>query len=145
MLKVTSCGRKCTANKQDHGSAHDRRHIMTSPGYTGPAGTCKQVLPRLPCYYSIGRIQTVPQRLWRQISGLGDPHVLNFNMCIIIKSLLWTTVSFMMLYCHYIDFLVYVTHQRFHWWSEILHQLGDNLIDLSTIQIYTATKNNSLT
>ena len=35
MLKVTSCGRKCTANKQEPGSAQDRRHIMTSPGYTG--------------------------------------------------------------------------------------------------------------
>ena len=35
MMKVTSCGRKCTANKQEPGSAHDRRHIMTSPGYTG--------------------------------------------------------------------------------------------------------------
>ena len=35
MLKVTSCGRKCMANKREPGSAHDRRHIMTSPGYTG--------------------------------------------------------------------------------------------------------------
>ena len=35
MMKVTSCRRKCTANKQEPGSAHDRRHIMTSPGYTG--------------------------------------------------------------------------------------------------------------
>ena len=34
-LKVTSCGRKCTTNKPEPGSAHDRRHIMTSPGYTG--------------------------------------------------------------------------------------------------------------
>ena len=34
MLKVTSCGRKC-ANKPKSGSAHDRRHIMTSPGHTG--------------------------------------------------------------------------------------------------------------
>ena len=35
MLKVTSCGRKCAANKPKPGSAHDRRHIMTSPGHTG--------------------------------------------------------------------------------------------------------------
>ena len=32
---MTSCGRKYTANKSEPGSAHDRRHIMTSPGYTG--------------------------------------------------------------------------------------------------------------
>ena len=35
MLKVTSCGRKCAANKPKPGSAHDRRHIMTSPRHTG--------------------------------------------------------------------------------------------------------------
>ena len=35
MLKVTSCERKCTANKPEPGSAHDHRHIMTSPGHTG--------------------------------------------------------------------------------------------------------------
>ena len=35
MLEVTSCGRKCAANKPEPGSAHDRRHIMTSPGHTG--------------------------------------------------------------------------------------------------------------
>ena len=35
MLKVTSCGRKCAASKSEPGSAHDRGHIMTSPGYTG--------------------------------------------------------------------------------------------------------------
>ena len=35
MLKVTSCGRICTASKPEPGSAYDRRHIMTSPGYTG--------------------------------------------------------------------------------------------------------------
>ena len=35
MLKVTLCGRKCTANKPEPGSTHDCRHIMTSPGYTG--------------------------------------------------------------------------------------------------------------
>ena len=34
-LKVTSCGRKCAANKPEPGSVHHRRHIMTSPGYTG--------------------------------------------------------------------------------------------------------------
>ena len=35
MLKVISCGRKCAANKLEPSSAHDRRHIMTSPRYTG--------------------------------------------------------------------------------------------------------------
>ena len=35
MMKVTSCGIKCTANKLEPGSAHDHRYIMTSPGYTG--------------------------------------------------------------------------------------------------------------
>ena len=35
ILKVTSCGRKCAANKLIPGSPHDRRHIMTSPGHTG--------------------------------------------------------------------------------------------------------------
>ena len=35
ILKVTSCGRKCAANKLEPGSAHDHRHIMTSPGPTG--------------------------------------------------------------------------------------------------------------
>ena len=28
-------GRKCAAKKQQPGSAHDRRHIMTPPGCTG--------------------------------------------------------------------------------------------------------------
>ena len=35
MLKTTPCWRKCSANKPETGSGHDRRHIMTSPGYTG--------------------------------------------------------------------------------------------------------------
>ena len=35
MVKVTSCGRNCGTNKPEPGSAHDRRHIMTSPGHTG--------------------------------------------------------------------------------------------------------------
>ena len=47
MLKVTSCGRKCVVNKPKPRSAHDRRHIMTSPGHTG---TYKQERPLIYSY-----------------------------------------------------------------------------------------------
>ena len=90
MLKVTSCGRKCTANKQDHGSAHDRRHIMTSPGYTGISRRDMQtsapsvvqfILSKLSCYaifnwkYYYSHAWQNHWRLIRKLFGIYDTNI----------------------------------------------------------------------
>ena len=97
-LKVTSCGRKCTTNKPEPGSAHDRRHIMTSPGYTGIS---RRDMPLLDDGYSSALNPVLERRLHMLPSGHSD-HLTTMDLSILNHSSITSheiCLNYIRIYC----------------------------------------------